>query len=526
LTAGIVYLVGAGPGDPGLLTLRGRECLAAADLVLYDGLANPLLLRWTRGECVRTSRIRGEHGGRVEQDDVNARLIAAAREGKTVVRLKGGDPFLFGRGSEEAAALAEAGIPLEVVPGVTAAIAAGEYAGISFTHRRLSSAVAFVTGHEDPAKDDLHLDYAALARFPGTLVFYMGLHRLRTIAAALLDAGMPPATPAAVVCSASLPAQRTVVATLATLADAAEAAKLRPPSLIVVGDCVRQREQIAWFERRPLFGLRVGITRPEEVRSQEVRGRRSEVGGRREETGLEATIARCLELGAEPVLMPLIEVRPVEDWSEVDTAISRLSGFDWLVFTSANGVRALLGRLWEIGGDARRLAGLKLACIGPATAEALAAWQVRADLVPGSYRAEDLAAELAPHVEGQRVLWARASRGRDVLPDALADAGATVEQVVVYDNVDAEQLPESVAADIAAGRLDWIGLSSPSIARRLAALWPQEFRKRLGREVKLAAISPVTAAAAEGAGLPVAVTAQVYTWDGLFDAIIGVHPSK
>ncbi|HEX6986759.1 MAG TPA: uroporphyrinogen-III C-methyltransferase, partial [Planctomycetaceae bacterium] len=407
---GTVYLVGAGPGDPGLLTLRGRQCLEAADVVLYDGLVSPLLLRHTKATCERTSRAASPGGKRLDQEEINARLIAAAKAGKTVVRLKGGDPFLFGRGSEEAAALAAAGVPFEVVPGVTAAIAAATYAGLSLTHRELASSVAFVTGHEDPSKPDAALDYAALARFPGTLVFYMGLHRLGRIATALIEAGKSPATPACVISRATTPHQRTVDGPLSELPALAQAAGLHAPSLIVVGECVRQREAIAWFERRPLLGKRVGVTRPEHQ--------------------ADGAIERLFALGAEPVLMPLLEIRPPEDWSAVDAAINRLHEFRWLVFTSANGVEHFLSRLWERGDDLRRLSGLYLAAIGPATAAKLEEYRLRADVVPDEYRAEGLVEALRSSVAGQRVLWAGADRGRDVLPEGLAAAGAEVVKVV------------------------------------------------------------------------------------------------
>lgn len=521
-SSGVVYLVGAGPGDPGLLTLRGRECLAAADLVLYDGLVNPLLLRHTRGECIRTSRRPSDRRLRVEQAEVNAQLIDAARRGKTVVRLKGGDPFLFGRGSEEASALAEAGIPFEVVPGVTAAIAAGEYAGISFTHRQLASAVAFIAGHEDPAKGEHQLDYAALARFPGTLVFYMGLHRLRSIAEALRREGLPAETPAAVISRGSLPSQRTVSGTLLDIADAAERAELHAPSLIVVGSCVSQREQLAWFERRPLFGLRIGITRPDErtLRRERCQGNGVSVAaGDDSATGVAGTIAACLEWGAEPVLMPTIEVRPLADPAALDRTLEHLSSYDWLVFTSANGVHALFDRLWRTGGDARRFGSAKIACIGPATAQALADHQLQADLVPESYRAEDLAEALKPHAAGRRVLWARATRGRDVLPAELRSAGATVDEITVYEHVDADRWPDTVLEMISARSLDWVGLSSPAVARQFARLWLAAERDQLGTRVRLAAISPVTAETAIEAGLPIAVTAETFTWEGIFTAI-------
>lgn len=497
---GTVYLVGAGPGHPGLITLRGLECLQRADLVLYDGLVNPLLLRHTSARAERTCRSSGPGGRILRQDEINARLIEAARAGKTVVRLKGGDPFIFGRGSEEAAALMQAGIPFEVVPGITAATAASEFAGISLTHREHASAVAFITGHEDPRKAESTLDYAALAAFPGTLVFYMGLHRLPDITTALINHGKPSETPAAVISRASTPAQQTVTGTLAELADLVERAHLHAPSLIVVGDCVTMRERIAWFESLPLFGRRVGITRPREQ--------------------AEPIIQRLIELGAEPVLMPTIDVHPLADHSQVDATIQRLHEFDWLVFTSANGVRRFFERLWNQSFDARVLASCKIAAIGDATAACLAEFHVRADLVPDAFVSEALAEALKPHAAGRRILWIRASRGRDVLPTTLAAAGATVEQLVVYEHVDLTAWPDEVAARLNVGELDWIGLSSPAIARSLQSLLTPEMRAHIGRRIRLASISPITTAAAKESGLPIAAEARDYTWNGILQAII------
>ena len=506
---GTVYLVGAGPGDPGLLTLRGRECLALADVVLYDGLVNPQLLRYTHAAAERTCRNERPGGRILQQETINERLIAAARQGRTVVRLKGGDPFIFGRGSEEAVALRNAGIPFEIVPGVTAATAASEYAGISLTHREHASAVALITGHEDPRKVESAVDYRHLAGFRGTLVFYMGLHRLPEIVAALLEAGRPADEPACVISRGSTPAQRTVTAPLAELPERVRQAGLRAPSLIITGPVVSLRETIAWYEQRPLFGVRIGITRPLDQ--------------------AHATADRALELGAEPVLLPTIQIRPTEELAALDSALDRLDAFDWLVFTSSNGVDGLLRRLWDSGRDVRRLAGLKLACIGPSTAAALEQWHLRADVVPDEYRAEALAAELGPLVNGQRVLWARASRGRDVLPTELRAAGAEVELVEVYRNLDvradtvAEPGTHHPATAIEQNLVDWVGLSSPSIARNLAALLSPGARARLGREVQLVAISPVTAAAADECGLPVAAVAEEFTWEGMFAAVARHH---
>jgi uroporphyrinogen III methyltransferase/synthase len=502
MTRGKVCLVGAGPGDPGLITVRGLECLREADLVLYDGLVNPLLLRHAKGRTERTARATRCRPGAVSQADVTERMICAAREGKVVVRLKGGDPFVFGRGGEEAAALAEARIPFEVVPGITAATAAAVCAGICLTHREDASAVALVTGHEDPTKEEPKLDYSVLAKFPGTLVFYMGLHRVEAIATALMAAGKASTTPVAVVSQTTLPQQQVVSATLATVAAAVRQARLHPPSLIIVGETVSHRNDIAWFEKRPLHGISIGLTRAEGQ--------------------LDSVIDDVLKLGGEPVPMPLIQIRPPVSWDEVDAVFARLDSFDWLIFTSANGVRSFLGRIWQSGRDVRAIGAARLAAIGPATAEALAAHQLRADVIPAEYRAEGLAEALVPHLKGKRALWVRASRGRDVLPAVLASVGATLEQVVVYRNNDVDELPEELRQRMASGELDWIALSSPSIARNFArVVQPSELRQ--GDHVtRVAAISPVTADAARECGFEVSVVAEEFTWPGLLHAIATV----
>lgn len=502
-SVGKVYLVGAGPGDPGLITLRGLECLRQADLVLYDGLVNPLLLRHSKAEARRTCRMEGPAGLRLNQDEINRQLVEAGLAGLTVVRLKGGDPFVFGRGTEEAAALAAAGVPFEVVPGITAATAAAVYTGISLTHRDHASAVAFITGHEDPDKAASALDYTALARFSGTLVFYMGLHRLESIAAKLIEAGKPPETPAAVVSRATTPFQRTVEAPLHELAAAVAKAALHAPSLVIVGDCVRVRREAAWFESRPLFGRRVAITRPEEQS--------------------DGAIAEAIRLGAEPVVLPTIEIGPPSDWQAVDARLQHMEKYNWLVFTSVNGVQSFLKRLWELGGDARRLGNCRIATIGPSTAEALEPFGLRSDLVPTEYRAEALAAALSPLVHGQRVLWARANRGRDILPEELVRSGAVVDMVEVYTNQDVTAWPSQAQRQLAAGEVDWLALSSPSIARNVAKLLCDAAWTHLGSRLKIAAISPVTAEAATAAGLPVHAVASEYTWNGLFAALIAAE---
>ncbi|MFO1006245.1 MAG: uroporphyrinogen-III C-methyltransferase [Planctomycetaceae bacterium] len=496
---GVVYLVGAGPGDPGLLTLRGRECLQMADLVLYDGLANPQLLEHTRATTERTARVGGPGSRHLDQSEINQRLIAAAKEGKTVVRLKGGDPFIFGRGSEEAVALAQAGVPFEVVPGITAATGAAVYSGISLTHRDHASAVALITGHEDPTKPESALPYSQLSHFPGTLVFYMGLHRIEQITRSLVEAGRPSDQPAAVVCQATTPRQQVVVGTLATIATLAQVAHLKPPSLLIVGECVGLRQQASWAERRPLQSLRIGITRP---------------AGQAEES-----IRLARQLGAEPILMPTIAVAPLTDHSAVDATIGELSSYNWAVFTSVNGVDGFFGRLHALGLDGRALGKCRIAAIGTTTAERLSHWHMNADLIPDEFRAEALAAALQPHVAGKKVLWAKATRGRDVLPQQLSAAGAEVTELPVYQNLDVTEFTPQVQELLRNGELDWICISSPSGAKSLNHLVPDAARPLIGQSIRIAAISPLTASAATEVGLPVSAIAPEATWDSLFEVI-------
>lgn len=500
---GKVYLVGAGPGDPGLLTLKGRRCLEQADLVLYDGLVNPLLLRYTNATAERTARADSSGKRTLNQSEINARLVAAGLAGKTVVRLKGGDPFIFGRGSEEAKALAAAGVPFEIVPGITAATAAAEYTGISLTHREHASAVAFVTGHEDPTKAESALDYENLSKFPGTLVFYMGLHRLPLIVQTLIEHGMPKSRMVAVISKGSTPLQRTVTGELCEIGNLVKEAGLRPPSLIIIGDCVSLRDEMNWFEKLPLIGKTIGITRPIHQADN--------------------AIDLAHSLGACPVLMPTMEIRPVEDWSEVDAKIESLAEYDWLVFTSVNGVDFFLNRLWDLGHDNRILARLKIACIGPATAERLNSYSLRADVVPAVYRGEELAHSLIEYVGGMRVLWPRANRGREVLPEMLSAAGAEFDSLIVYEHHEVDSFNKPAEQMLNESKIDWIALSSPTIARSISAMLEATGRKHT---VRFAAISPVTEAAAIDAGLRIDCVATEHTWEGIFKAICASKNSR
>lgn len=507
-SVGKVYLVGAGPGDPRLLTLRGATCLREADLILYDGLVNPLLLRMSGGVCERTARACRDGTSIVPQQEINERLITEARNGKTVVRLKGGDPYIFGRGSEEAAALQVAGIPFEVVPGVTAATGAGEYAGFSFTHRDISSAVAFVTGHEDPARNCSRLDYTALAKFPGTLVFYMGLSRLSEICQQLQNAGMSESTPAAVVCQASLSSQQVVEGTLLTIPGRVHDRHLKPPSLIVVGDCVRQRSQLSWFEQLPLFGISIGVTRPADQADE--------------------VIEEVLRLGGEPILMPMIEIHPLDAAGEVkvQAILKRLSEFGWVVFTSVNGVSEFFRHLKLAGLDSRSLSAAKIAAIGCSTARRLERFGICADLVPEESRAETLAGSLIERAAGQSVLWVRANRGRDVLPQLLETAGIRLDQLVVYENRDVDSFGNALIDRLRTGSVQWVGLSSPSIARRLAALLSLADVSQNDAKLRIVTISPVTTAAAKVCGLDVAAESATATWTGMLEAIRAASNSE
>lgn len=500
---GIVYLVGAGPGDPGLLTRRGESLLKLAEVVVYDHLASSRLLDLAPKTARRICAGKSIGHNTMSQGAINELLVEQAKAGHTVVRLKGGDPYVFGRGAEEAEYLAAAGVPFQVVPGVTAAVGVTAYAGVPVTHRDTASAVAFITGHNDPEASPEHgrLDWAALARFPGTLVFYMGVTRLESICKTLMRLGKPETTPAALVEAGTLPRQRTVSGTLADLHRRVAEEGLGPPALLVVGEVVSHRPALRWFENLPLAGQRIVVTRP---------------------AGEAEASATTLEsLGAEVLIAPTVEIQPLESYDELDRILDRLAEFHWLVFTSANGVDGFLERLEAVGRDVRALGHLKLAAIGSATAGALGKFHLKADLIPRSFRSEDLAEALGPAVKGQRVLLARADRGRTLLKDELEKI-ADVEQVTVYRNVDADALPAAVAARLEKGSIDWITITSSAIAERLASLLSETARARVGREIRLASLSPLTSETARSLGWNVAAEAKDSTREGLVEAIVEV----
>jgi uroporphyrinogen III methyltransferase/synthase len=479
-----VYLVGAGPGDPGLLTVRGAELLRRADVVVYDRLASPALLALVPERAERISA--GKAPGQVDltQEQINQVLVDHGRTAACVVRLKGGDPFVFGRGGEEAEALAAAGIPFEVVPGITSAIGAAAYAGIPVTHRGVSTHFTVVTGHEDPTKARTDVDWEALARAGGTLVILMGAGRIGDIARRLIEGGRAPDTPVAAVRNGTRPDQRTVRATLATVADAG----VRAPSAIVVGEVAAL--DLTWFEARPLFGRSVVVTRAREQAS-ELR------------TKLEA-------LGAEVIELPAIEIAPI------DFTVPELTSYEWLVFTSVNGVRAFFGRGLDADGrDARALAGVRIAAIGPGTARELRARGVRADLLPERFVAESLLEAFPPPTASARVLLARAEHARDVLPDGLAARGYTVDVLAVYRTARAVPDPAAVAR-VLEGRVDAITFTSSStVDNFVAAVGPLT-----GAQPVVVSIGPVTSATVVAQGLRVDAEAEEHTIDGVVAALL------
>lgn len=500
---GHVSLLGAGPGDPELITVRALRKLQTADVILYDALVHPVLLEHRKpgAELVFVGKRAGRASER--QGSINARLIEAARAGGQVVRLKGGDPYLFGRGSEEAEALVAAGIPFDVVPGVASPMAASAYTGISLTHRDLASSVAYVTATESIEKDESAHDWTKLATATQTLVFFMGLRKLDSLMERLIAHGRDPETPAAVVSNASLPGQRTVVGKVSDIAQRAHDAGLEMPALTIVGAVVGLHPQLSWFEQQPLFGKRVLITRPEGQSDEMTQALR--------------------EIGADPRELPTVQIVPPSDPARFAAHVQRVGEYDWVVFTSANGVRAFFDALDGEQRDARVLGGVLVAAIGPATRAALLRRGVRADVMPSEYRGETVAEAIftrTPHLSGKRVLIARAEVAREVLPQMLRDKGAHVDVVPAYRTLPAaaERFAE-IRSLLAARAIDIVAFTSSSTVERLVEGLGEEACALLG-PITLAAIGPITADSAARLGLRVRVVAREYTAPGLVAALV------
>ena len=493
---GKVYLVGAGPGDLGLVTLRAKECIEQADVIVYDHLANPEMLGWARedAEIIYAGKEAGKHA--LKQDEINALLIEKAREGKQVVRLKGGDPFVFGRGAEEAKAVVDAGIAFEIVPGITSAIAGPAYAGIPVTNRAQNSHVTFFTGHEDPAKTQSSIDYAALAKLGGTQVMLMGVERIEAIAQRMMEQGARKDLPVALVRWATTGRQETLVGTLENIAQRVGDLGFEAPAVAVFGDVVALRENLSWYEKRALSGKRIVVTR--------TRKQASELSN------------RLRALGAEIVELPTIRIEPPTDLREFAELVQDAHSYDWIVFTSPNGVEAFFEMFFKLYDDAREIGGVRIAAIGPATAQRVKDYHLHVNLQPEEFVAEAIVREFAKQggVENLRILIARAEKARDVLPKELSGLGAIVDEGFAYRTV-----PETRDATGARRRLleegaDLITFTSSSAVENFVALglpWP--------KGMQVASIGPVTSKTAREQGLKIDIQARQYDIEGLVEAI-------
>ncbi len=508
---GKVYLIGAGPGDPTLITVKGMNLLKKAEVVVYDYLASPKLLQYVPQDAEFIYA--GKRGGVQHthtQAEINQMLVDHALAGRTVVRLKGGDPFIFGRGGEEIEELVKAGVPFEVVPGVTSATAAATYAGVPITHREYTSSVAFVTGHEDPTKANSNIAWDKLATGVGTLVFYMGIKNLPSITEKLIQHGRDPQTKVAVVRWASTPIQRSVVGTLETIAEIVKQEDIKPPALVVVGEVVNLRDKINWFEKRPLFGKRVLVTRTREQASELV-------------AGLEDKGADCVEFAT-------IAIEKPDSWEALDRELKQIDSYHWLLFTSINAIKYFFNRLFEVGMDARDLKGPRIGVVGTTTAEILASYGITADLVPEEFTGEGLAESLlAQGVKGQKILIPRALKAREVLPETLREAGAEVNVVPVYQNIRPEGQTELLRKEFEEKGIDVVTFTSSSTVTNFLHMLnakDQDELARLLEGVKIAVIGPITAKTARKNGLEVHIQPEVYTIPALIDSIMEYFQSE
>ena len=493
---GKCYLVGAGPGDPGLLTVKGRACLEKADVLIYDALSSSEFLQWTPKDCEKIFAGKRAADHAIPQEEINALIVEKAKEGKTVVRLKGGDPMIFGRGGEEAAELAEAGVPFEIVPGISSAIGGPAYAGIPVTHRDHCSQLTLFTGHEDPTKDESSLDYAHLAATPGTKVFLMGVARMREITAELIKHGADPETPMALVRWATTSRQETLVGTLGTISDLVERKKFKSPAVAIIGDVVKEREKISWFEDRPLLGKRVVVTR-----TREQAGELSE---------------RLRDLGAEVIELPTIRIEHPDDMPAFAESVTHAHNYDWLIFTSPNGVQRFFDAFFLAYKDARSLGGGRIAAIGPATAKKIAEYRFTTDLLPEKFVAEGLVAALKKEqVENQTMLWIKAEETRDLVSDELTKAGAIVDQCIAYQTVPETADPTGAAALFEEEGADFVTFTSASTVTNFLAMgltWPEG--------CQTASIGPITSQALQAKGMEVGIEATKSDLDSLVEAIV------
>jgi uroporphyrinogen III methyltransferase/synthase len=502
-----VYLVGAGPGDPKLITLRGKELLAEADVVIYDYLANPKLLEFAK-EGAEKIYVGKKGGSRspLHQEHIQQLMIEAAKAGKCVVRLKGGDPFIFGRGGEEAEALVAAGIPFEVVPGVTSAISVPTYAGIPLTHREMASTVAFVTGHEDPAKEGSLVDWAKLAGGPDTLVFLMGMGNLAGIVSELVRHGKDPKTPIALIRWGTHPFQKTLVGRLDNIVEKVGTEGMKPPVVMVIGEVVSLRNRLNWFESKPLFGKRIVVTRAKEQAPE--------------------FMDLLSSYGAEAISFPTLQLAPPPSWAEMDAAIERIERYDWIIFTSVNGVQSFRKRLATLRKDLRLLKGISLCAIGPQTAAEVEAWGLQVDLVPSEFKAEGVLQALEGRgIAGKRFLIPRAKEAREILPEEIQKKGGKVDVVPVYQSVRPDHDRASLETLLRGKKVDVITFASSSTLRNFMEILGPQRRSWLAGSA-IACIGPITAETAREFGLKVDVIPGEYTLPALAESIVDYFRKK
>ena len=497
---GIVYLVGAGPGDPGLITVKGLECIRKGDVIIYDYLVNITLINEIRkdAELIYVGKQGGAHT--LEQGEINKLIVKKAKENKTIVRLKGGDPFVFGRGGEEALILRENNVPFEIVPGITAAIATPAYAGIPVTFRRYTSTFGLITGHEDPTKPDSDIDWEKISTGIGTLTFYMGVKNLPFIVKQLTDHGRSKDTPAAVIRWGTRTKQETVVGTLENIVEKSKS--IKAPAITIVGEVVNLREQLNWFENKKLFGKTIVVTRSRDQASE--------------------FSEKLTTLGAEVIEFPTISITAPDDFEPLDNALDNLGKTDWLVFTSVNGVDAFFNRIFELGKDIRDLKGVKFCAIGPATAKRINDLHIKVDCRPPKYVAESIVEEFKKigEIKGMCFLMPRADIARSYLPEELESLGAKVNDIVAYKTVIAEPRDLKIVDKLKNGEINVVTFTSSSTVKNFVQIIGKGNISEINSSVKFASIGPITTKTAEELGINIAVEAKEYTIPGLVEVLL------
>ncbi len=504
---GKVYLIGAGPGDPGLITVKGLECVKKADVIIYDYLANERLLdqRRSDAELIYVGKQGGKHT--LPQDQINSLIVDRAKEGKIVARLKGGDPFIFGRGGEEAEELVDNGISFEIVPGVTAATAVPTYAGIPLTHREHTASVAFVTGHEDPTKPESKVHWDKISTGIGTLVFFMGMKNLPSIVENLVSNGRRPQTPVALIQWGTRTDQRVVTGMLENIVAKVKEAKLGPPAIIVVGEVVKLREKLNWYESKPFFGKRIVVTRS------------------RDQASVFAEM--LIDRGATTIELPTIDVVPPSSWDELDAAIRIIDSYAWIIFTSANAIRFFMDRLRELGKDLRLLKGVNICVVGPKTAEALESYGLRPDLIPSEFKAEGVVDALGgTGVKGKKFLIPRARVARELIPDKLREQGAHVTVATAYENVRPTADADRARKLFEDRKIAAVTFTSSSTVHNFVEILGQKEYKTLMEGVAIACIGPVTAKTAQEYGIKTDIIPNEYTIPALVDAMTAYYRKK